>query len=182
MIHIVCYTGGTCGDLLSAMIDPRGAEIQDSGSVFHAVSRTRLKKPHLFASDLDKDQYITSFAGYHSISSHDTEYHIRRGHAFVSVGIQRLDTAIWAAQRFRDLHRPQVWQEMTARCGAETLEQYAQIMMDYSSMVANHTQDIVKLESIVQGTAVTELQDILGRPLQPDSVEFYHSWLRKQNL
>jgi hypothetical protein len=182
MIHIVCYTGGTCGDLVSAMIDARDAEIRESGAVFHAADRTRLKKPHLFVSDQEKDQYLESVIGYLSISSHDTDYHMRRGHAFVSVGIQRLDTAIWAAQRFRDLHRPQVWQEMTARCGAETLEQYAQIMMDYSSMVANHTRDVVKLESIVQGTAVTELQDILGRPLQPDSVEFYHNWLRKQNL
>ena len=182
MTHIVCYTGGTCGDLISALIDPRGAEIRDNGAVFHTSDRTRLKKPHLFGSDIEKDQYLDWVTGYLSISSHDTDYHILRGHDFITVGIQHIDTAIWAAQRFRDLHRSQVWQEMTARCGAETLEQYAQIMMDYSSMVANHTQDIVKLESIIQGSATAEIQDIIGRPLQPESLEFYQHWLRKQNL
>lgn len=182
MIHIVCYAGGTCGDLVSAMIDSCDAEIRDTGAVFHAIERTRLKKPHLFESDLDKDQYLDSVTGYHSISSHDTDYHINRRHRFITVGIQHIDTAVWAAQRFRDLHRPQVWQEMTARCGARTLEQYAQIMMDYSSMVANHTQDVVKLESIIRGSAVNEIQDIIGRSLQPESIEFYHCWLRKQNL
>jgi hypothetical protein len=82
--------------------------------------------------------------------------------------------ALWAAQRFKDLHQPHVWAEMTAACGAYTVEDYAQIMFDFSNLVVQHTDKIVTLESIRAGTA---LQNPL---LDNANKDFYNNWLELQ--
>jgi hypothetical protein len=43
----VCYCGGTCGDLISALIDNSDAYLHNN-TVKHASLRERLKKPHQF--------------------------------------------------------------------------------------------------------------------------------------
>ena len=45
---IVCYTGGTAGDIVARIIDNQEL----------SKDRQRLKKPHLFFSDKEKDQSI----------------------------------------------------------------------------------------------------------------------------
>ena len=181
MIDIVCYAGGTCGDLVSALIDPRGAELRPNGTVLHVPERVRLKKPHLFADDVEKDQYLESVA-YDSISSHDSEYHIKRNHPFLSVSVQDFETALWAAGRFKSLHREHVWAEMQSKCGANSVEEYAQMMIDHTNMVAQSGCNIVKLESILQGSVIDDIQSFIGRPVIPSAVEFYKNWMKAQGL
>ncbi len=181
MTTIVCYTGGTCGDLITALIDPTDAVIRPNGSVMHIPERVRLKKPHLFSDDTEKDQYLQSVT-HSSVSSHDTDYHIKRQHSFVTVGIRDFSVAVWAATRFKSLHRAEVWAEMQTRCGANSIEDYAQIMMDYTAMVANHGCDIVHLESIINGCAIQEVEHIINRPVIPEAEIFYKNWLEAQQL
>jgi hypothetical protein len=142
--------------------------------MIHA-DRSRLKKPHEFVNDTDKDQYLAEMATkYQSIPSHDLDYHARRQHEFIGIIVQDWDVALWAAQRFKDLHRPHVWTEMTAACGANSIEDYAQIMIDFSNLVVQHTDKIVTLESIRAGTA---LQNPV---LQNTDKNFYKIWLDLQ--
>ena len=178
-LTIVCFTGGTCGDLIYAMIDPRDVSIA-SKSVTPDMDRSRLKKPHLFSNDDEKDQYLDSMAlRYNSIPSHDLDYHISRGHNFITITVQDFDHAIWAASRFKELHRPQVWQEMQDFCGAKSIEDYAQILIDYSNMVVNHTNQVISMESIRSGGAVEELSKYV---VIPDSgKEIYQDWLSNQH-
>jgi len=175
-MNVVCYTGGTCGDLISAMLDNSGARFKNSAVQF-AQDRVRLKKPHLFNSNNEKDQYLTDIKKqYKSIPSHDLKYHIERKHKFIGITVQDQTLAIWAATRFQQLHRPHVWDEMTAFCGASTIESYAQMMIDFSNLITQHTDDIITLESICNGT-------LLDNPiLQNVDVDFYQSWLELQNL
>jgi hypothetical protein len=179
MTHIVCYTGGTCGDLVTALIDLTGAQLKGS-TVQHIPERARLKKPHLWSSDDEKDQYLASVT-YNSISSHDLDYHRSRSHRFITVIIEEFDSAIWAAGRFRDCHRPAVWQEMMEFCGATCVEEYAEIMMHYSRMVVNHTADVLTLEDILQGRVISELQRIIGHTISSDALTFYQHWLKAQH-
>lgn len=173
-MNIVCYTGGTCGDMISAILDPAGADFKNT-TVMLVQDRTRLKKPHLFESDTEKDQYlIEAEKKYQSIPSHDLDYHIRRGHDFVGITVQDKTVALWAAERFKKLHRAHVWKEMTAACGADTVEGYAQMLIDFSKLVKQHTDCIVTLESIRAGTA-------LDNPiLKTASKDFYLDWLDLQ--
>jgi hypothetical protein len=173
-MNIVCYTGGTCGDMISAILDSAGGYFTNNRVMFDQ-DRTQLKKPHLFNSDTEKDQYLIE-AGkkYRSIPSHDLDYHIRRTHDFVGITVQNNIIALWAAERFKRLHRPHVWAEMTAACGAESIEDYAQMMIHFSNRVIQHTDLIITLESIRAGTA-------LDNPiLKTANKDFYLKWLDLQ--
>lgn len=174
-MNIVCYTGGTCGDMISAIIDPTSAYFRNTTVMFEQ-GRTLLKKPHLFESDEAKDQYLVDAEKkYQSIPSHDLDYHIRKGHKFIGITVQDPDVALWAANRFKKLHRPHVWEEMTTMCGINSVNEYAQIMIDFSNLIVQHTNSIITLESIRNGTA-------LSNPvLHNANKNFYRDWLELQN-
>ena len=75
-LNIVVYTGGTCGDLLGALIDPSSAKVTGT-TMSLDPHQQKLKKPQNFNTDEEKDTYIQS-VNFNSIVSHDTEYHKRR--------------------------------------------------------------------------------------------------------
>lgn len=173
-MKIICYTGGTCGDVITALFDSVGTSYRGN-TVMISSDRSRFKKPHMFANDEEKDQCLVDMAvKYQSIPSHDLDYHVRKQHEFIGITVQDWDVALWAAQRFKDLHRPHVWEEMTAACGANLIEDYAQIMIDFSNLVVQHTNNIVTLESIRAGTV---LQNSI---LQNTDKNFYNTWLKLQ--
>lgn len=180
---IVVYMGGTCGDLVSALLDPRGVELDSTlKKISMPPERQRLKKPHLFSDAGAKNQYLQDIARvYHSVPSHDIEYHSDRDHDFVGITVQDPRTAMWAAQRFRDAHRPQVWQSVAKACGINDIEQYAQLLLDYSVLVQKHTDKIMRLEDIRSGLAVAKLAGLTGRTINQDAVQCYIDWQRLQN-
>ena len=177
-LKIVCYAGGTCGDLISALIDSTDTEFE-FGSISHVLVRQRLKKPHTFASNEEKDQYIIDISTkYLSIPSHDLDYHVLRDHKFIAITVQDFAVAMWAANRFRSMHRPHVWEEMQSKCGASTVEDYAQMLIHYANMVVNHTGNIVKLEDILAGQAINSLEKLGIDNLDKN---LYQHWLDLQN-
>ena len=175
VIEIICYAGGTCGDLITALIDSKGAYFQNKAVMF-AQDRLRLKKPHTFADDIEKDQYLNEVANkYQSIPSHDLQYHIKCEHNFIGITVQNMNVANWAANRFKELHRPHVWAEMAAVCGVNTVEDYAQTMIDFSNLVTQHTDRIITLESIQDGT-------VLHNPILKNAGKnLYQNWKDLQN-
>jgi hypothetical protein len=179
-LKIICYTGGTCGDLITAIIDYRDVELKNK-TVIHSKQRQRLKKPHTFNSDKEKDSYLMKISQqYKSIPSHDLDYHVKRKHNFISITVEDFDTALWAAKRFKKLHRPHVWQEMQRACGATTVEDYAQILIHYSNMVKTHTDRIITLESIRGGTVLANLENILQCKFNRAQQNVYRNWLTEQ--
>lgn len=183
-IKIVCYAGGTCGDLIASIIDPQDAVLNlSNGTVSLPQQRTRLKKPHTFESESDKDQYIQSLSDtITSISSHDLDYHLSRQHEIIGITVQHFDIALWAAQRFKQLHRPHVWQEMQARCGASTVEHYAQTLIDYSNMLGKKTNKTIALEDVISSQAITALKNVLDIEVGPAAEDLYQSWMNLQQL
>lgn len=179
-LKIVCYTGGTCGDLITAMIDHRDATFYFK-AVMHDKQRQQLKKPLSFANDEEKDVYLQQISGqYNSIPSHDLDYHVKRKHQFISITVEDPKAALWAANRFKRLHKPHVWQEMQQACGSTTVEEYAEILRHYSNMVKQHTDKIIPLESIQQGSAIKELESVLSIQINQSGQTLYHNWLNLQ--
>lgn len=181
-LRIVCYTGGTCGDLISGLIDNTGVKFNTNiKTVVHIPERTYLKKPHLFATDAEKDNYITDVSKkYYSISSHDLDYHIQSQHNFIGIIVNDFSVALWAAERFRRCHRPHVWEEMKHICGARDVKDYAQILLEFSKKVVQHTDKVLQLEEIYNGTVLPSLENILGHPISKNSKHFYQEWLDLQ--
>jgi glycerol kinase len=184
-IKIVCYAGGTCGDLVSAIIDSRGAALNSNGTALLPQQRTKLKKPHMFETDASKDQYMQMIfddVDVISITSHDLAYHLTRHHQIIGITVQQFDIALWAAKRFKNLHRAHVWQEMQSQCGASTVEEYAQTLINYSSMISEKTDKIIGLEDVVSGQAISALQHVLKIDVDTAGKDFYQSWLNIQQL
>lgn len=179
MTNIVCYMGGSCGDLIAAIFDTTGCVFRNS-AVGIPSERTKLKKPHLFASESDKDLYLESCKDFPSIVSHDPEYHLKNKHKFITVSIDNYKDAIWAAKRFKHLHKPRVWTEMTSASGADSVEKYAQMMIDYSSWLAPHAHKVVHLSAILNGELFAALGDCVTVTKQ--KTNFYHNWLGLQYL
>ncbi len=183
MIEIVCYMGGTCGDLISAIIDHRDSQLE-RGRIIHTDIRQRLKKPHRFPTTKDKDDYLKQVetdTNYRSISSHDLSYHIESTHSFIGIVCDNLNVALKAAHRFKNLHRPHVWNEMQSVSGAKTVDDYAQMILDISNLIRQHTTKTVKLESIMSGNVLPELNNILSIPVDKRGSDVYQNWLVMQS-
>jgi hypothetical protein len=176
-MHIVCYAGGTCGDLITALIDDRDCTLEQ-GRVRVGADRSRLKKPHEFFDAQQKDAYVVSMSDcYRSLPSHDLDYHVLRGHDFIGITVCQPDLAQWAAARFQRMHPAHVWQEMMRYCGAESLDQYAQVLLDFSTVVSQRTSKTIDLGEILDGTATYALEKLLDRYIDDG---FYHDWRQQQ--
>ena len=90
----------------------------------------------------------------------------------------RSSTALWASQRFRDLHRPQVWEQMVSVNNADTIEKYAQDILDWSSWIKQETDRVIYLEDILDGCNREVLSSIIT--IEPAGVDFYKHWLESQ--
>lgn len=179
MFDIVCYLGGTCGDLVVAMLDSKDCNLNHDAVVCNP-ERQRLKKSWQFATDLERNQYLSTIQQhYRSIPSHDTEYHLRNSHQFIAVVVQQMTTALWASQRFRKLHSDKVWQQMVEVNQANTVEKYAQDILDWSSWIQSRCERVIALEDILGGRAESRLYSIINNTTIDN--DFYHQWLKAQN-
>lgn len=177
-MQIICYAGGTCGDLVTSVIDSSDSEINIRKHFELSAERSRLKKPHLFQSDVEKLQFLDDISSqYLSIPSHDLDFHSRYAHNFIGITVQDKEIAYWAAERFKNLHRPHVWEEMTRYCGASTVEAYAQTLIDFSNLISTKTNQLIRLEDIVNGNLVDQLSNFIKTPLNN---ELYQQWLTAQ--
>lgn len=179
MFNIVCYAGGTCGDLITALIDVTDVVLNDT-FVQMPGERSKFKKSFLFKDESEKDLYLTEMKKkYKSIPSHDIEYHKFKNHNFIGITVTDYNLAEWAALRFKKLHRDHVWEEMTRSCGANSVTDYAQILIDYSNMSKEFTNRIIRLEDIVSGDAVKILSKV-DIEISIEAEKFYNNWLFNQ--
>jgi len=168
--------GGTCGDLIACIIDSKNSIVRRR-RVLTPLNRSKLKRDS-FNTDDEKDNYLVQIAlQYKSIPSHDIEYHVRKKHEFISIGIRNRETAIWAANRFKALFTINEWIDTLDYLKITTLEDYSEMLLTYSSMVMQHTEKVIYLEDIVNGNAIERLQLLVSSTLD---TAFYQSWLAAQ--
>ena len=178
MIFVV-YMGGCCGDVVSSLIDWQDSRFNVALRKMELPrERQRLKTFWEFGSDQEKDQYVESMQGrYLSLPSHDIEYHVRRGHDFVGITVTDPDVALWAAQRFKDSHRPVMWRRVCAHAGVAGVPEYADLMLHYSRMIETRTDQIIQLEDIVSGHAIPVIERWVGHPLKESiRTNAYKNW------
>ena len=178
MIFVV-YMGGAAGDVVASVIDHRNSKFNSlQRRMEMPLDRQRLKKPHTFESDAAKDEYVQQMsATYRSLPSHDIDYHVHNRHTTIGITVQDTKIANWAAKRFESVHRPQVWQQVCEACGITNTRQYADLMLHYSNMLEKQLSNTIKLERIVAGNLVEDLESVLGEKLDQKSVNVYRNWL-----
>lgn len=182
-ITIVVYMGGCCGDLVTALIDHNDVDLNIAfRTVRLSEQRQRLKKHYEFVDDQEKDSYLNNISRtYNSVPSHDIDYHVSRKHKFIGITVTDPSTALWAAKRFRDAHRPRVWQGVVQACGIQHVEDYAQLLLDYSLMLSSCTDLLVDVKTVRQGTLLPQLESLLERNLDNKAHNCYRDWLDMQS-
>jgi hypothetical protein len=179
MFNIICYLGGTCGDLVTAVIDNAGCYIQ-GGAIALDHKRQLLKKSWQFSNDNARDEYVEQISQvYKSIPSHDVEYHLRSNHSFVAIVVNNKSTATWASSRFKSLHKAHVWEEMKSINQADTVEKYAQDMLDWSSWIKQNTTKTISLEDILNGCLEQRISSIINQA--PIDINLYQQWQQQIN-
>lgn len=171
--------GGTCGDLLTAMLDCTDAEVCNVGKVDLPKQRQQLKKSYIFENDLAKDVYISEISKYYkSIPSHDIEYHVIRKHSFIGIFVEKQTTAEWAATRFKKVNENKSWNNVIQSCNIQTAEDYAKLIVDYGKMITTKTNSLCSLENILEGKAVDFIEDYTKQVLSERTKLFYNDWLQ----
>lgn len=179
MIDVIVYMGGSCGDLAAALIDNADCQVNsEHGTMNMTYIRQALKKPHQFASDLEKDQYLkNSSLIYLSVPSHDLDYHVRNHHRFLAITVKTPSLAYWAAQRFQKSLLPHTWTKICDSYHIKTVDDYASLMLNYSKMIVNRTLFIIDLEDIVAGNAVDIIEKKSCNGVCDGARHLYREWL-----
>lgn len=174
---VICYMGGTYGDMIAGLInedlktDPLWRTAKPSEDI------SRLKKPHNFADDSAKDEYVNSISSkYKCILSHDQDYHFNRNHDVLGIVVTSMKSALKCAKRFKTTHRPQVWKEMMDRCGAKNIEEYAEMMIHYGKMIEPQCKWIITTDEIENGQILERIESITKRPLSDQIKNAYKNW------
>ena len=168
--------GGTAGDLVTATIDGKDTQLDEKKLLIHP-NRSKLKKPHLFHNASETTDYIQSMTNvYNSLPSHCLDFHIEQQHDFISIIVEDIETARWAATRFKELHLPHVWEEVMNYSNISTVEEYAELMIKYSQIVKEHTNKIIYLHDILEGNLLSELNR-LG--IEVSNHTLYEQWLSR---
>ena len=175
---IVCFAGGTSGDLVVAMIDSLdcGYEIND-----HRINLTKdrsgMKKPWMFKNADEKRNYITdTFEAYDSLPSHDIDFHIGEKSENV-IGITCFDKVLRdkSASRFKNLHGSEVWDSLTKVTNTKTLDRYSNDILEVSKKLKNNFLTI-DLSQIVGGNLLDLLHQ-MGFDITVKSGSLYEYWL-----
>lgn len=175
---IVVYMGGSCGDFLTSLLDNTDTEIDYKlKRMFIPQERCGFKKPHLFQNDEEKIEYMEkTFLKYKSIPSHDSAWHIRQNHKFIGIKVSNPNTAKWAADRFKNLHRPHVWEEMKNITGTNTVEGYSELLLNYGSTIEKYASTIVDLDDILNGLILEKLPS-MGYSLSKGYKELFKQYI-----
>jgi len=178
---IVCFAGGTAGDLVVGVLDPRNCSYDyDHGSINLEEDRYAMQKFWKFDDDIKKDAYLKeAFKSYDSLPSHDVDFHFKNKTNDV-LGITCFDEDLRrkSARRFKSLHRPWIWESLRFVTDTETIEKYTNDILKISRKLKDRFNTI-DLEDIIKGNLIKNLQS-LGYEISDEGIKLYETWLKKR--
>jgi hypothetical protein len=175
-VTIVCFLGGACGDIVTAIIDSTSATVDIDGRIILPKDRSKLKDLNNFNNDDEKDQMIENIK-YKSISSHDYKYHFIKRHSILYIGIFDTKMAMWAATRFKRLH-PGSWTDLNC----QSIESHAIQYIEHTNMVSNNKKiKVLDIQDIISGKLIKKLKEF-GFEIDELSNTLYSTWLNANNL
>jgi hypothetical protein len=169
--------GGTCGDLVTAVIDSTDSKL-DGSKIYTMLSRSKLKSDLFLNSEIEQLNYIKEMESkYLSIPSHKIDLHVKYKHPFITIFTENYDLALWCANRYKNLNRPDVWENMN-KFNNLTVESHAQTTIDSCRYLASHTDKIIALEDMLSGNLLSKLSKYVKTPLNE---KLYEEWLSRQD-
>lgn len=168
-MDIILYTPGTCGNMVTAVIDNNGYNFDGKHyECFNERKKLRNTFYQRTMTDEDRDNYIIEIAKkYKSLASHQYNYHIDRGHQYILV-IPSTDEEIqWSIHRFNNIH-PHIAMNVTNA---------PNYYNNFINEAKQHTNKIITLTDIWSGNLLNRLKEYISTPLDE---EVYYQWLAKE--
>lgn len=168
-MDIILYTLGTCGNMVTAVIDNTGYRFD--GRHYESFAE-RIKLRNRFyqntMTDNDRDNYIIEMSKkYKSLASHQYQYHIDRGHSYILVMPSTEEEIQWSINRFKTIHP-------NSPMDVKTAHNYYN---EFITKSKQHTNKIITLTDIWSGNLLERLKEYVSTPLNE---EVYHQWLAKE--
>ena len=177
-MYIVSHIGGTCGDLVTAVIDSTDASIDWTHAV--KMPKTRLTLKTKINTDEDITQYLLEiFDKYKSISSHlpISDILLKDNIKLITPVIHEKEIALWAANRFVKVNLKKPYNHFMNRL-CKNDEEYADILLEHSKFSTeikpNTNTILINVRDIVEGNLITKLQNYMDTELDNN---FYQQWL-----
>jgi len=175
---IVCYAGGTAGDLMTAVIDNTDCSYDSSKNKLKiGKERSLMKKFYLFKERNDKINYIKNiFQTFKSLPSHDVDFHTRYKE-FNTLGITCFDEKLrfLSSKRFKILHSEKVWESLQEVSLASTIEEYSNNIFEISKKIQDNFIHIDLLE-VLKGDLINFLEKNNFK-ISAESKSLYNKWL-----
>ena len=178
---IVCFAGGTSGDIVVAVMDPKNCQYDPQKARMKiAKDRAEMKIPWTFQGDEQKNNFIRkSFQKYETIPSHDVDFHIGQGAKNV-LGITCFDKDLRdrSAKRFKAIHTDEDWNSLLKVTKTETVDQYSDDILAISKKL-DASFPTIDLVSIINGTLLEKL-GALGYKIPDSGISLYDKWIKNQ--
>ena len=176
---IICFAGGTYGDIVTVMLDSKNCKlVQDKGYPIFTLpkDRIKLKLPHLFLNAEEKNNYIKQMnKKYLSIPSHDLDFHLQNKHNFFGVVCEDKNLRLKASKRFKTLY-----QNPENMSNSTSIEQYANDILEMSKKIINSGNQYIDLAQIISGNLIDVIERKHNIEINEKNKNFYKNWLKLQ--
>ena len=176
---IVCFAGGTSGDIVVAVMDPKNCKHDpEKARIKIPKDRAEMKMFWTFQGVEQKNNFIRkTFENYDTIPSHDVNFHISQGAENV-LGITCFDKDLRdrSAKRFKAIHTDQDWDSLLKVTKTETVDQYSDDILSISKKL-NDNFPTIDLSSIINGTLIEKL-GALGYQIPDVGISLYDRWIK----
>ncbi len=165
-MYFVVYPPGSCGNMVSAVIDSTGLISGYRHVTFESDKLKLLQQQYRDAmTDSDRDEYVQYISEkYLSVPSHSFEYHVKRKHDFIFLLPNNIETIEWTIQRIQDI-LPDTNEYLTLS-----------FVTNIINFCKPHANKIIYVEDILEGKLIEKLKEFIQTPLNE---EFYFAWLSR---
>lgn len=178
---IVCFAGGTYGDIVTVILDSKNCKLDPDGLIVLPDDRMKLKKPHLFLNAKEKNNYIEQMnKKYLSIPSHDLDFHLQNNHNFLGVVCEDKNLRLKASRRFKILHPEYVWKEMQNVSNSNSIEQYANDILEMSKKIIKSDNQYLDVDDILSGNLIKIMERKNNIKISEENKNLYKDWLKLQ--
>lgn len=173
-IDIVAYTGGSCGEMVTAVIDPTGYHFNGRYLELLKYDRSKLKNREwdFSLSNIDRDNAINELAlKYRSLPSHKLDYHAFRKHDVIFIDATQPGMEEWVFNRINDIHSGKHKQWLNLE---KDKESYINNFYPSQQFLLPIAKRIIKLRDILEGKLIDVLKTYVATPLNE---ALYYTWL-----
>jgi hypothetical protein len=173
-MYIISNTSGSCGDIVSAVIDPTYIRLIPKGMI-HAPFRNGLIKPNLSEDDIEKFILQASSKGFKSIESLypkiGSTYSLNDTiNTYIAINVSTEAEVNWCLNKISILFPSNIFHSTEYKADSKSAEDIQTAMTNQLLQV----DYVINLSDILSGNLISVLSEFVTEPLDE---QLYQNWL-----